>query len=473
MLKINLKNALLGIGLISIIGGLLVDVMRGRSFSFGPAQFGIIIVGILIILTTLLFSKNLEKRNWDTSPIIDITKNTNTKEHVASNLVWKTLNLIALVVMFGILLKYAVDHLTNYPIHPWFHGDWLINYQGGFVRRGLIGEIILWLSRIFNVRVIVLVVTTQLLVFLLFYVNVFKLVQLSSFTPLNIALVYSPAFMLFAVNDPNGGFRKEVLFLAFFSWLCYKLASSMDARSSEPYIFISLTAIVMVLSHEMIMAFLPYLVCAFLIYDGGFSKRTWKVIAALIPAFVIGAIIILFSRGNDQIVVSICNSLLDSAPNKCANEGAIASLSHSIGDVQRVVRRYNDFETQIAYLIATFLGLLPLLLHHFSKPIQAFLNENRLRTSLMLGILTAILTSLPLFWVAADYGRVIYLHISSLSLLALLINSKTPSLNPKFDLRWGLGLIGAVFFIISWRLVHSNASISGTFPLLQYFLFIR
>jgi hypothetical protein len=45
--------------------------------------------------------------------------------------------------VFAFLILQATKLVTAHPLDQWLIGDWLINYQGGFTRRGLIGEICL------------------------------------------------------------------------------------------------------------------------------------------------------------------------------------------------------------------------------------------------------------------------------------------------------------------------------------------
>lgn len=55
--------------------------------------------------------------------------------------------------------------------------DWLINYEGGFVRRGLIGQILLWFERIhlYDVRVAIIILTIVASVLMLLLINcIFK-----------------------------------------------------------------------------------------------------------------------------------------------------------------------------------------------------------------------------------------------------------------------------------------------------------
>ena len=50
----------------------------------------------------------------------------------------------SLIIIFGSCLILAANN--SYVNDSWTIGEWLINYQGGFVRRGLLGEVIFLIS---------------------------------------------------------------------------------------------------------------------------------------------------------------------------------------------------------------------------------------------------------------------------------------------------------------------------------------
>ena len=58
------------------------------------------------------------------------------------------------------------------------YSDWLINYQGGFVRRGLIGEILYQIHNLTTIRLDLIIFFTVSLLYILFYKNFLKLLNL-------------------------------------------------------------------------------------------------------------------------------------------------------------------------------------------------------------------------------------------------------------------------------------------------------
>ena len=63
---------------------------------------------------------------------------------------------IKLFLYFLIIVTFLVSSFKFYEIiqlkNGWQYSDWLINYQGGFTRRGLIGEIIFKIHQISSMR---------------------------------------------------------------------------------------------------------------------------------------------------------------------------------------------------------------------------------------------------------------------------------------------------------------------------------
>ena len=96
---------------------------------------------------------------------------------------------------------------------PWQTGDWLINYGGGFVRRGLVGELLhglavdgwqlLWLVALVQVGLVLVLFTSSGILF-----------WRTSASPAWLMLTVSPAFLMFPVLYPFGGLRKELFILA-------------------------------------------------------------------------------------------------------------------------------------------------------------------------------------------------------------------------------------------------------------------
>lgn len=78
-------------------------------------------------------------------------------------------------------------------VSPWIVGDWLINYSGGFVRRGLEGSVVLLIGHLTRIPLNLVVYGMQSVVFVLFLWLVWRLVQGIRWTFLIAAVFLSPA----------------------------------------------------------------------------------------------------------------------------------------------------------------------------------------------------------------------------------------------------------------------------------------
>ena len=378
--------------------------------------------------------------------------------------IWFWLIAALLILVFVNLFNGAVSQLHLTTTDTWRIGDWLINYQGGFVRRGLLGEVLYQLSRITTINNVILTVVLQLFLYLVFIISVFQLLKSNSFSIEIFMLVFSPGFLLFTVNNPLGSFRKEILWFAFFSILCNYLLSTKKPIPIGFFVGVGISALILVLNHEMLLAFLPYLICAMQIHDRGITTNFRKMIFALIPAGIIAGVVLILAKGSPQIVVDICGSLKEIAPSECLSRGAISSLAQTTQSARAMVISRIDSNTVIVYLITALLGFLPVFLFLFSSKFTNVFNQKIDRVFFQATIIVTLFCSLPLFWVAVDYGRFIYIHIVSLSVLVLMMNQKKGFNEKKISLKQVFLLLFGIAFVILWRLIYAGATVGNVFP---------
>ena len=80
-------------------------------------------------------------------------------------------------------------HKFQFPT-DWTTSEWLINYQGGFTRRGLVGEILVQINSFLNFEIRNLVFIFEIILLSTYYfyiINFFKKVE---FSPLLILIIF-------------------------------------------------------------------------------------------------------------------------------------------------------------------------------------------------------------------------------------------------------------------------------------------
>ena len=64
---------------------------------------------------------------------------------------------------------YSLLQINEFP-QKYVFTEWLINYQGGFIRRGLLGELIFNLSTVLNLEIKYLILIVQLLFYTIYFI---------------------------------------------------------------------------------------------------------------------------------------------------------------------------------------------------------------------------------------------------------------------------------------------------------------
>jgi len=172
---------------------------------------------------------------------------------------------IILSILYIPLFRYFIS-INNTGGHTFMTADWLVNYNYGFVKRGLSGTIFLSITRDKDTLLDLLSFSLILIyVFIFFLLN--KIYNSEKQNYLSVVLIFSPAAFLFPIYDSQGSFRKEILgFLA-----VLLLASSVKSSKKYKYVFMSLFIFsIAVFSHSVNVFFITTIFVLIYIF---FDKR--------------------------------------------------------------------------------------------------------------------------------------------------------------------------------------------------------
>ncbi len=315
----------------------------------------------------------------------------------------------------------------------WAIADWLINYTGGFVRRGLTGQLALALASL-HLSPSVAILLLQYLLYAAILISVWQLLRNTRWTVWLVALVFSPATLAFQVLDPSFGFRKDILFLAELAILLLLLRRRPPVRDLWITLYLCLFSTACILSHEGLVAYIPYLVAALAIALRDLRRTALCAIPVALCSLAAAALVSRFP-GTLQTSQTVCRSLgytFSTAPGTFCS-GAIAYLSrdpaYARAQVLDVIRgeHYATLMPRLALL-----ALLPVILAAI-----ALWRIPSLRRDLLAVAASALLSfaaSAILFVYGTDWTRWIYLHAFSLALLLLFLNDRQQREHPATPL---------------------------------------
>ncbi len=385
-----------------------------------------------------------------------------------------TTAVFAIIFTTQLYLAYALYHASE--IHPWIIGEWLINYQGGFVRRGLIGEVIWRVTNWFGIDRVLFVLIVQELVLFSFLSVMFFVVRDTHVSMLTILMVFSPAFLLFMVKEwSHLGVRKEIFFLLILSFITVVLLRIDKIPVWLPDVA-GVAMIVTVFIHEMLAIYCLYIVVLIAIHQKRFTSALLKIMLYTLFCFVAFGVIVL-NRIDNNVIASICQSLKPSLPRDCLTGeiGAITFLTRDVQFGMRFVQYFTTTETTVVYIITGILSFFPIvgtiiyyrLWDLLSRQFVVFISGL---------ILVSFVLTIILCVIAADYGRFINIHIVSLSILIVFMLKKHHIHKvQQWSTRqfyFGCGVI--IFWVASWKLPIwlLFATIDNAFPWLRLFKFM-
>ncbi len=353
---------------------------------------------------------------------------------------------IFLILILVLFLVYNLYYIYNSYIveKSWQLSDWLINYQdGGFKRRGLGGSFFFLLQDITRIPlenlVFYFVAILQILFFYFFYLLSKNKVNIGVLT-----LLLSPLVFGFWLVDKESVDRKEILLFVIFTSFAY--FTSVKQNKFVINIIIPISIFIGTFIHEFFIFFISYfLVMLYLQKDRNIYRYILYFLSALVPAVLIyffGGVInegqslnIILKRGlslkNDGIFVLDRNFKFELA-------------------------REDFFKLYGKYFISILLGIF-----YFFMYVKIYLLNNKKIIPL---ITFSLLYSVPLFYMAGDWGRWLNIHFTLILIIFISLTSEKNKVNDKIFyylfptiFLWGFNVLGDGFhFYTKFNIVVSK-----------------
>ena len=349
---------------------------------------------------------------------------------------------ILIIIIFFYLFNYFFFNLRFFQrFNPYIAADWLINYQGGFTRRGFLGEVALHLSNLLNLSVINIAFFFSS-VFCLLFVFYFYLINKKKINLLYLFFLVSPLTFLFSIYDPFAVGRKEILIFFYF---CFYIFCQKKNFYLKNYFLIFLS-LFFTLSHEL---FAFYIIYIFFIKYFITKKNNIKFYNIEIIIFLSSVItlFLIYLFGHQMNSDVLCNSLVEKGVNASICGGTIYEYKNSSMNILHPITDYfKNFNYYSQYFKAYLLGIFPAVL------ILKF-NENKIKNNFIIFFLTVpALITIPIFLVTNDWGRYLNIHF----MIYLIFFSQINVTNNLFLKKINNFFIIIIFIIYSlfWHMPH-------------------
>lgn len=339
--------------------------------------------------------------------------------------------------------------------NPWIVGDWMINYEGGLLRRGLSGEIILITSEIIKINSSYILIFLQSALFLFFLVSFLLIIKKKKLNIWYIFLLLSPVTIAFTFHDPLAVGRKEVIFFLFYNLYLLYFLEKLNL-SVYKFLFFFFVGISFTLIHEIFIFFTTFFLFSKYFYAkisniklnlNLFSNELILIAGSLMSVLAL----IFFSSHNPELKNLVCSRLIENGLNQEICTGALSEIVFS-----KYLNSYKSFglidyiidnNYIFVYLLSTLLFFIPLFFFlssiiYTSKEIKLFLYF----------IIFQLILISSIFVVVNDWGRYLNTYfIYILIFISYFFLEKIKLQKAKYN---KLIIIILILYFSTWHMPH-------------------
>ena len=328
---------------------------------------------------------------------------------------------IYLIILYLFAVFFFFQKYNNYV--EWTISEWLINYQGGFTRRGLIGEIVFQISKLSSLTIRETILTFQITTYLIYFYLLYKFLKDTNNNILFIFAIFSPLFVIYPIAEVEVLGRKEIFI--YISFLLVVNIFSIKNIQNRHYFYFSIILMISCLIWEGFVIYISYFIFILILKNNLVLNKSFltKLTISLIP-LSISFYFVFFHRLDENGLKMMCQSI-----NECY--GAISYLNRSLSsNISEVTSKF-QISFLIRYIVVLIIGFFPLFLLIKNSKLnykQKFKNDY----FYLIFFIIIFTPSLIFYYIAQDWGR--WVSISyTLSLLTYVYSLKNNFIVINFD----------------------------------------
>tara|TARA_B100000787_G_scaffold101458_1_gene74994 strand:- start:955 stop:2130 length:1176 start_codon:yes stop_codon:yes gene_type:complete len=321
----------------------------------------------------------------------------------------KTLLTYFLYLLLGSIF-YLIFHIDEFP-NKYTFTDWLINYEGGFVRRGLLGQIIFDLSKFLNFQIKFIILFFQITIYSIYFFLFYSILSKRKINFFWLLVVFSPILFLYPLAELEALGRKDIFVITFFlifSMINYK---NLNVLLFSFILLFSLSCLI----HEITIFYIFHYFFVFYVKNKFFiNEQINKKHYSIFLIFIAILLYLNLYLHNFVIIEDIVNSYnFEDFTNE---SGSFSHISPSIDSVFLKTFNSIDLASVTRYGFLILINTTPFIF--FIKIKDKYKNKYFNSQNIFF---TIILLSVPLYLLIFDWGRVIYMSHNFFIIIMILI----------------------------------------------------
>ncbi len=303
---------------------------------------------------------------------------------------------LSFFVIFYLFFKHTVTNDSSVS-------EWLINYQGGFTRRGFSGEILIIISKFFDLNLRFLIFTFQTFFHLLYLYLIFKYFRNIRFNIIQIFAFFSPIFLIYPLAEIEVLGRKEIILFSFY----LSLMIFSEKRFSKNFVNYSTLFILplICLIWEQVILFAPYILVLIVIKNGYKTfKKTFLNSSLIFLPTILAILFIFLNPLSQEGHKEMCGTLLNEFGEYCYMSANLL-IKNTVYFDTLYIHKNVHLISYLRYLGIFLIGFLPL--HYLIYKSEFVSRDNFINKNFKLETIFVLLylPSIIIFMFGWDWGR--------------------------------------------------------------------
>lgn len=298
-----------------------------------------------------------------------------------------------------IFIVFFLAAVHNSPVNNSM-AEWVINYQGGFTRRGFLGEIIFQVSQFFDFQLRKTFLVMQILIYCTYFYSIFVFFKKIEYNYIFAIAIFSPLFFIFSLAELEALGRKDILmFLVFIvNFLIFFKFKNLKYN----YFYFIITFPIVFLTHELYIIYIGYFLTFFIFLEKKLDFKFFIKFSFILILILFFLDLITSNQFTKENLELLCENLKEKSNENCglAPHSMIIDIA---GYKSEVAWKLTHTLRYIGIFIFGFLGLIILIF--FSKINKNETNKWISKINLRFIFLILALPSILPFLTAVDSGR--------------------------------------------------------------------
>jgi len=235
--------------------------------------------------------------------------------------------------------------------------EWIINYEGGFTKRGLIGQLAIIQARILEIELRVSILIFQISIITIYFILLFILFKKLKFNKIIILSIFTPIFILYPIAEIEVLARKEIIIFCLF--LIYILIPRN--YKIKNFLFIIFTSLSVLIWEPVIFFFPLFLLLEILERNiEKFNLETLKILFYITPSIFIALIFIFHPLSKEEWTI-MANVLKNEFSQNCYMSCDLLRSKSSL--LQQFQGNFGKYSVVVfvRYILIILVGFYPLL----------------------------------------------------------------------------------------------------------------